>query len=119
VADWHGAHPVQSLILRTGLRKPHAALQQLERGHSNAMRFLEGSQRRLQDLEQAWSKKEPIYQQQLEQEGKAIQEARRNLQIAAEKPDTFSKYGSGKTKASVRNGTAIGIARVKDIPDPT
>jgi hypothetical protein len=91
VADWHRAHPVQSLILRTGLMKSPGTLQELERRHRNTVRFLEGSQRRLQELEQAWPQKEPVYQQQLQQEGGEIQQARRNLQVVKQNPEHFQQ----------------------------
>ena len=92
VTDWHRAHPVQSLILRTGLLKPPDGLQQLEQRYGNTMRFLEGSQRRLQELEQAWSKKgRVVYQQQLEREGGEILEARRQLQVVEQNRAHFQQ----------------------------
>jgi hypothetical protein len=91
VAGWHKAHPVKSLILRTGLLKPPDALQQLEQRYGHAVRFLEGSQGRLQELEQAWTKKQVIYQQQLERQGTEIQEARRHLQVVAQNPEHFQQ----------------------------
>jgi phenylacetate-coenzyme A ligase PaaK-like adenylate-forming protein len=91
VAGWHKAHPVKSLILRTGLLKPPGALQQLEQRYGHAVRFLEGSQGRLQELEQAWTKKQVVYQQQLEREGAEIQEARRHLQVVVQNREQFQQ----------------------------
>lgn len=88
VAEWNQKHPVQSLALRTGLKKPPADLQRLEQTHAETVRFLEGSQRRLAELEQAWSKKRLAYQQQLEREGEEIRKAKRCLGVI----DTHSEH---------------------------
>jgi len=92
VTDWHRAHVVQSFLVRTGLMKPPGGLQQLEQQHGSTARFLEGSQRRLQELEQAWSKKgRVVYQQQLEREGGEIVAARRQLQVVEQNREHFQQ----------------------------
>ena len=77
IEEWRRKHPVQALAIRTGLKKPPADLQRLEQTHAETVRFLEGSQRRLAELEQAWPKKRLAYQQQLELEGEEIRKAKR------------------------------------------
>ena len=77
IEEWRRKHPVQALAIRTGLKKPPADLQRLEQTHAEAIRFLEGSQRRFAELEQAWPKKRLVYQQQLEREGEEIRKAKR------------------------------------------
>jgi hypothetical protein len=92
VAEWHRQHPVQSLALRTGLKKPAAELQRLDQTHAENIRFLEGSQRRLAELEQAWPKKRLVYVQQLEREGEEIIKAKRFLGVIDAYPEHFQKF---------------------------
>jgi hypothetical protein len=99
VEEWHRKHPVQSLVLRTGLKKPPAALQRLAQAHTESMRFLQGSQRRLEELEQAWPKKRLIYQQQLEQEGEEIRKAKRFLGVIEGNPEHFGKVWKREEQA--------------------
>jgi len=99
VEDWHRTHPVQSLIIRAGLKKTPTDLQWLEQRSGENARFLEGSQRRLEELEQAWSKKQPQYEQQLEREGEQIQEARKYLRVLEENPEHFQKIWQREDQA--------------------
>ena len=110
VADWHRAHPVQSLVLRTGLLKSPGSLKGLIQKQASDERFLAGSQGRLQELEQTWARKRVVYQQQLERQGTEIREARRHLQVVEQNRRTSSKYGSAKIRVSARNGSAAGSA---------
>jgi hypothetical protein len=91
VAEWRRQHPVRSLALRTGLTKPPAGLQRLEQTHAESMRFLQGSQRRLKELEQAWPQKRLAYEQKLEQEGKEIRQAKRFLGVIEAHAEHFRK----------------------------
>jgi len=91
VGNWHGAHPIQSLVLRTGLLKPPRTLQRLMEKQSADARFLAGSQGRLQEVEQAWSRKRVFYQQQLEREGAEIQQAQQHLQVIEHHAEHFQK----------------------------
>ena len=91
IEEWRPKHPVQALALRTGLKKPPADLQRLEQTHAESIRFLEGSQRRLAELEQAWPKKRLVYQQQLEREGEEIIKAKRLLGVIEKNPEHFQK----------------------------
>jgi hypothetical protein len=91
VEDWHHAHPVQSLVIRAGLKKTPTDLQWLEQRSGENARFLEGSQRRLEELEQAWSKKQPQYERQIERESEQILEARKYLRVIEENPEHFQK----------------------------
>jgi hypothetical protein len=91
VANWHEAHPVQSLVLRTGLLKPPRTLQRLIEKQVADARFLAGSQGRLQELEQAWGRKRVVYQQQLEREGAEIQRARKYLQVIEHNAEHFRR----------------------------
>ena len=91
VANWHEAHPVQSLVLRTGLLKPPRTLQRLMEKEAADARFLAGSQGRLQELEQAWARKRVVYQQQLEREGAEIQQARKCLQVIEHNAEHFGR----------------------------
>lgn len=99
VEDWHHAHPVQSLVIRAGLKKTPTDLQWLEQRSGESARFLEGSQRRLEELEQAWSKKQTQYEQQLEREGEQIGEARKYLRMIEENPEHFQKIWQREDQA--------------------
>jgi len=99
VEEWHRKHPVQSLVLRTGLKKPPADLQRLAQMHAESTRFLQGSQRRLEELEQAWPKKRLIYQQQLEQEGEEIRKAKKCLRVIEGNPEHFRKVWKREEQA--------------------
>ena len=92
IEEWRRKHPVQALALRAGLKKPPADLQRLEQTHAETIRFLEGSQRRLAELEQAWPKKRLAYQQQLEREGEEITKAKRFLGVIDAQPEHFQKF---------------------------
>ena len=92
IEEWRRKHPVQALALRSGLKKPPADLQRLEQTHAETVHFLEGSQRRLAELEQAWPKKRLAYQQQLEREGEEIRKAKRFLGVIEANPDHFQKF---------------------------
>jgi hypothetical protein len=89
VAEWHRQHPVHSLALRTGLKKTPAELQRLEQTHAESLRFLQGSERRLEELEQAWPKKLLAYEQKLEREGKEIRQAKGYLGVIDAHPEHF------------------------------
>ena len=92
IEEWHRKHPVQALALRTGLKKPPADLQRLEQTHAETVRFLEGSQRRLAELEQAWPKKRLAYQQQLERDSDEIRKAKRFLGVIDSNTEHFQKF---------------------------
>jgi hypothetical protein len=81
IEEWRQKHPVQALALRAGLKKPPADLRRLEQTHAESIRFLEGSQRRLAELERAWSTNRPAYERKLELEGKEIIQAKRFLGV--------------------------------------
>src|SRR5690606_27709256 len=51
---WYEAHPVQAALLWAGLKKKPADLRQLEHQHADRVKFLEASQRRLQEHEENW-----------------------------------------------------------------
>ena len=91
VEDWHHAHPLQSLVIRAGLKKTPTDLQWLEQRSGENSRFLGGSQRRLEEFEQAWSKKQPQYERQLERESEQIREAQKYLRVIEENPEHFQK----------------------------
>ena len=99
IEEWRRKHPVQALALRTGLKKPPADLQRLEQTHAETVRFLEGSQRRLAELEQAWPKKRLAYQQQLEREGEEIRKAKRFLGVIESNPEHFQKFWQREDQA--------------------
>ena len=82
IEEWCRKHPVQTLGICTGLKKPPADLQRLEQTHAESIRFVEGSQRRLAELEQASPKKRLVYHQQLEREGEEIIKAKRLLGVS-------------------------------------
>ena len=103
IEEWHRKHPVQALALRTGLKKPPADLQRLEQTHAETIRFLEGSQRRLAELEQAWPTKRLVYEQQLEREGKEIIKAKRFLGVIDANPEHFRQFWQ-REDLSFRNG---------------
>ena len=90
IDDWHSEHPVQSLMLRAGLKKTPTDLAWLEQQHAANLKFLEGSQWRLDELEETWAAKKRIqYQQQLERDGNEIRRARRALEIINKHQDHF------------------------------
>jgi hypothetical protein len=95
----HRKHPVQARALRTGLKKSPADLQRLEQTHAESIRFLEGSQRRLAELEQAWPKKRLAYQQQLEREGEEIRKAKRLLGVIDRNPEHFQTFWGREDQA--------------------
>ena len=105
VEDWHRTHPVQSLIIRAGLKKTPTDLQSLEQRSGENARFLEGSQRRLEELEQAWSKKQPQYEQQ--SSGKESRSRRRGSIYGCSRRtrSTSKKSGSARIRPSARNCT--------------
>jgi hypothetical protein len=78
---------VQALAVRTGLKKPPADLQRLEQTHAESIRFLEGSQRRLAELERAWLTKRLAYDRKLKLEGEEIVKAKRYLGVIDRYPD--------------------------------
>lgn len=90
IDEWHSEHPVQSLILRAGLKKTPTDLAWLEEQHAANLKFLGGSQRQLNELEENWATKKRVqYQQQLEREGEEIRRARRSLEVIDKHPDHF------------------------------
>jgi hypothetical protein len=92
IEEWRRKHPVQALAIRSGLKRPPADLQRLEQTHAESIRFLAGSQRQLNELEQAWPKKRLIYQQQLEREGEEIRKAKRFLGVIDAHREHFHKF---------------------------
>jgi len=77
IEEWHRKHPVQALAIRPGLKKSPADLQRLEQTHAESIRFLQGSQRRLAELERTWAVNRPTYERKLELEGEEVVEAKR------------------------------------------
>jgi MobA/MobL family len=92
IEEWHRKHPVQSLAIRTGLKKPPADLRRLEQTHSESTRFLEGSQRRVAALERTWSANKPAYERKLELEGKEIIQAKKFLGVIDSNKDHFQTF---------------------------
>ena len=91
VEKWHDDHPVRSFLIDKGLQEKPAALESLEQEHSQAERFLQGSQKTLDKLENAWSARQPAYEQKLESQGRQIEEARENLKVIQENPEHFKE----------------------------
>jgi len=91
IETWCRSHAVQSFGVRTGLLQKPGDLDRLEQEHANSIRFLEGSQRRLKELELAWFKNRGVYQQKLEQEGEEIRKARRFLGVIEKNRDHFQQ----------------------------
>ena len=90
IDEWHSEHPVQSLMLRAGLKKTPTDLAWLEEQHAANLKFLGGSQRQLNELEENWATKKRVqYQQQLEREGEEIRRARRSLEVIDKHADHF------------------------------
>jgi hypothetical protein len=88
IEEWRQKHPIQALALRTGLKKAPADLQRLEQTHAKSIRFLEGSHRRLAELERAWSAARPAYERKLELESKEITLAKRYMGVIDATPST-------------------------------
>ena len=63
-----------------------------------------GSRQRLQELEQAWSKKRVAYQQQLEREGTEIVEARGQLQVVEQNREHFRQVWEREARPPARSG---------------
>jgi hypothetical protein len=102
VQEWHGKHPVQSFVLRTGLKQKPQDLQWLEQEHASSQRFLAGSQKSLAELEQRWLEKQPDYERQIERQGQSIQESRQALKVIADNPQHFQKVFQREAQASER-----------------
>ena len=97
--EWHREHPVQSLVLRTGLKqKPHD-LKWLEQEHAHNVQFLAESKRRLEKLEQDWLRKCPTYEQQLARQGEYILEARQSLKVIEDNPQHFQEVFQREDRA--------------------
>ena len=92
VEKWHDDHPIRSFLIDKGLQEKPAALESLEQEHSQAERFLQGSQKTLDKLEHTWSARQPAYEQKLEKEGRQIEEARENLKVIAKNPEHFKEF---------------------------
>ena len=92
IEEWRRKHPVQALALRTGLKKVPADLRRLEQTHSEATRFLEGSQRKLAEIERTWSTNRPAYKRKLELQGKEIIQAKRFLAVIEAHREHFRKF---------------------------
>ena len=105
IEGWYRAHPLQTLALRTGLMRTPAELGRLEEQYSQNARFLQGSRQKLEQLEQAWERKQPAYEQQLERRAGLITEARENLRVIAENPEHFRKLWEQVDQAVQREGT--------------
>jgi hypothetical protein len=103
IEDWYREHPVQSLILRAGLKKTPDELTWLEKQHADSLKFLEGSQRRLEDIEETWeTKKRAEYTHKLEREGQEIRRARRALEIIDNHRDHFQQLWQREERAFQR-----------------
>ena len=77
IDGWHRSHSLQSVAIRMGLKKPPADLERLEQTYGENCAFLEGSQQRLQEIEQGGPQKRLVYQRKLEREGEEILKAKR------------------------------------------
>ena len=102
IEDWYGAHPWQSLALRVGVMNTPLDLGRLEQQYAQNLRFLKGSQQKLEHLEQTWEQKQSAYEQQLEWRAASIQEARENLRVIAENPEHFRKFWDREDQAVQR-----------------
>jgi len=100
IENWYRDHPVKSLLVRAGIQNKPRELESLEQEHSQAERFLQGSQQTLDKLERSWSARQPEYEQKLENEGRQIEEARENLKVIEKNPNTSKKSLTGSTTSS-------------------
>ena len=103
VEEWRRQHPVQALALRTGLKKPPADLKRLKQTHAESIRFLEGSQRRLADLDQAWPTKRGAYERRLKLEGEEIIKAKRYVGVIDGNKDHFQKFWRREEQLRMQN----------------
>jgi hypothetical protein len=91
IEAWRRSHAVQSFGFRVGLLQKPGDLGRLEQEYANSVRFLEGNQRRLEELEQAWFNNRGVYQQKLERQGDEIRKARRLLGVMEQNQDYFQQ----------------------------
>jgi hypothetical protein len=92
IEEWRRQHPVQVLAMRTGLKKPPADLRRLEQTHAESVRFLQGSQRKLADFEEAWPTKRLAYENRLKGEAIEITTAKTFLGVIEAHPEHFRKF---------------------------
>lgn len=107
IEEWRQKHPVQALALRAGLKKPPADLRRLEQTHGESIRFLEGSQRRLAELERAWSAGRSAYERKLELEGAEIRKAKRYMGVIEAHSEHFRKFWKSEDQAFHRRAHAL------------
>jgi hypothetical protein len=75
----------------------------MEQQHAQTAKFLERSQRRLQEHEENWAAKKRVqYQQQLEREGEQIRRARRTLEMIDKHSDHFRQLWQREEQAFKR-----------------
>ena len=99
IEEWRQKHPIQALAVRTGLKEPSADLRRLEQTHAESIRFLEGNQHQLAELERAWLTKRPAYERRLEVEGEEIVKARRYVRVIEGNRDHFQKFWKSEDQA--------------------
>ena len=108
---------MQSLMLRAGLKKTPSDLAWLEQQHAANLKFLEGSQRRLEEFEDTWATKKRVqYQQQLERKAKryaVLGIATGHRQASGSFPATVATRGAG-----VQTTTPTARARTKPATQP-
>ena len=88
-----------------GARPPHQTkkaptdLQRLEQTHAETLRFLDGSQRRLADVEHTWSVNRPAYERRLQTEGKEIVKAKRLFGVIDSHSEHFQKFWAAEDRS--------------------
>ena len=117
IETWRRSHAVQSFAFRAGLlQKPgDLDLDRLEQEHANGVRFLEGSQRLLKELELAWFRNRGVYQQQLERQGEEIRKARRLLGVVEKNRDHFQQLWQREHQSFLQKMQDLGRRRSRDL----
>ena len=99
IEEWRQKHPIQAWAVRTGLKEPPADLRRLEQTHAESIRFLEGNQHRLAELERAWLTKRPTYERRLQVEGEEIVKVRRYVKVIDAHREYFQKFWKSEDQA--------------------
>jgi hypothetical protein len=103
IEAWRRSHALQSFGLRVGLLQKPGDLGRLEQEYANSVRFLEGSQRRLEELEQAWFNNRGVYHQKLERQGDEIRKARKFLRVMEQNQDHFQRLWQREDRSFLRD----------------
>jgi hypothetical protein len=115
IKRWYEAHPIQALLLSAKLKKKPAVLHQLERRHADTLKFLDGSQQRLQEHEETWATRKRLqYQQQLEREGEEMRKARKYLGVVEVNRQHFEKVWDREEQAFKKAARERGRSRDRD-----